>query len=252
MIHRIAGLALLVFVAAPQAFACPQPSDNVLFHSCWGQGRLAVYLLPEDVPMHEPVTEGQRLTVTGAYTSREARGDGLPKPVGLFARDGVVINPNLGRMDGVLVVDPVNGQPELHHRERLSLGGRNFDLTKLDQRREFIGEASEHRLSVMQSHLLIVDGQVDVRPQEDAPAFVRRMLFIDNSGFGLFQTNWPETLHDAAMKLAVELAPRMALNLDMGSYDYCQRAEDGAESSCGALGHDETGKLSNLLVLTLE
>jgi hypothetical protein len=44
----------------------------------------------------------------------------------------------------------------------------------------------------------------------------------------------------------------MALNLDMGSYDYCQRAQDGAVSGCGGLDRDDTGKLSNLLVLTLE
>jgi hypothetical protein len=44
----------------------------------------------------------------------------------------------------------------------------------------------------------------------------------------------------------------MALNLDMGSYDYCQRATDGVESSCGGLSRNDTGKLSNLLILTLE
>ena len=103
-----------------------------------------------------------------------------------------------------------------------------------------------------QSHLLIVDGQIDVRPQEDAPAFVRRMLFTDPEGFGVYQTRWPETLHDAARRLARAVAPRMALNLDMGSYDYCQGATKGVESSCGGLSRDNTSKLSNFLVLTLE
>ncbi len=85
-----------------------------------------------------------------------------------------------------------------------------------------------------------------------SPVFVRRMLFIDDEGFGLYQTGWPETLHDAATQLAGALAPRMALNLDMGSYDYCQRADVDAEASCGRLDRDNTGKLSNLLVLTVE
>ena len=254
MIHRLAGLALLATLAAAPApaAACPPPSDKLLFHSCWGQGRLAVYLLPEDLPVPEAAAEGRRLVVTGAYTARDSRGDGLPKPVGLFVHGGAVINPNLGHMDGVLLVDPANGRPELQHRARLPLGGRDYDLTALDQRRAFLAEASARGLSVLQSHLLIVDGEVDVGPQEDAPVFIRRMLFTDDEGFGLYQTRWPETLRGAARQLARELAPKMALNLDMGSYDYCQRAEADAEASCGRLDRDNTGKLSNLLVLTVE
>ncbi len=150
------------------------------------------------------------------------------------------------------MVDPANGQPDLHHRARLPLGGRDYDLTALDQRRTFLAETAVRGLSVLQSHLLIVEGRVDVRPQDDAPVFVRRMLFTDDEGFGLYQSRWPETLHGAARQLAEALAPRMALNLDMGSYDYCQRAEADAEASCGRLDRGNTGKLSNLLVLTVE
>jgi hypothetical protein len=248
---RLAGLALLATLGAATAAACPPPSDELLFHSCWGQGRLAVVLLPEDLPLPEAAAPGRRLVVTGAYTARDSRGGGLTKPVGLFVHGGAVINPNLGRMDGVLLVDPANGQPALHHRARLPLGGRDYDLTVLDQRRAFLYEASAHGLSVLQSHLLIVEGRVDVRPQDDAPVFIRRMLFSDGEGFGLYQTRWPETLHDAARQLAEALAPRMALNLDMGSYDYCQRTEADAEASCGRLDRDDTGKLSNLLVLSV-
>lgn len=253
MIHwRLAGLALLATLAAAPAAACPPPSDTLLFHSCWGQGRLAVVLLPEDLPLPEAAAAGRRLVVTGAYTARDSRGDGLTKPVGLFVHRGAVINPNLGHMDGILLVDPANGRPELQHRARLAMGGRDYDLTELEQRHDFRAGASARGLSVLQSHLLIVDGEVDVLPQEDAPLFTRRMLFTDEAGFGLYQTGRPETLLDAARQLAEALAPRMALNLDMGSYDYCQRAEDGAEAGCGRRDRDDTGKLSNLLVLTLE
>ena len=251
MMLRLAAFLIAALISGPAA-ACPPPSDKLLFHSCWGQGRLAVVLLPEDLPLPEAAAEGRRLVVTGSYTARDRRGDGLPKPVGLFVRGGAVINPNLGHMDGILLVDPANGQPELQHRARLALGGRDYDLTALDQRRAFLAEASAHGLSVIQSHLLIVDGEVDVRPQEDAPVFIRRMLFVDDEGFGLYQTRWPKSLHDAARQLAEALAPRMALNLDMGSYDYCQRAKAGTETSCGRLDRGDTGKLSNLLVLTLE
>jgi hypothetical protein len=251
MMQRLAAFLIALLISGP-ALACPPPSDKLLFHSCWGQGRLAVVLLPEDLPLPEAVATGRRLVVTGAYTARDSRGDGLPKPVGLFVHGGAVINPNLGRMDGVLLVDPANGAPELHHRARLALGGRDYDLTVLDQRRAFLAEASARGLSVLQSHLLIVEGRVDAHPQEDAPVFIRRMLFTDGAGFGIYQTRWPKSLHEAARQLAEALAPRMALNLDMGSYDYCQRAEDGVEDGCGRLERDDTGKLSNLLVLSVE
>jgi hypothetical protein len=77
------------------------------------------------------------------------------------------------------------------------------------------------------------------------------MLFIDADGFGIYETAYARTLYDAAGELADALAPRMALNLDMGSYDYCQDDVVGQAVRCGALARDDTGKLSNLLVLTL-
>jgi hypothetical protein len=60
------------------------------------------------------------------------------------------------------------------------------------------------------------------------------------------------TLHAAAEHLAAELAPKMALNLDMGSYDFCRSAVSGAEISCGILRLSDTEKLSNLLMLVAE
>ena len=251
MIRRLAGFLLTALISG-QAFACPEPSPELLFHSCWGTARVELRLLPEELPLPVAAANGRRLIVTGAYTGTEPRGDGLPNPVGLFVDGGAVINPNLGRMDGVLLVDPATGYPELRHRARLPFGGRDYDLRDLEQRHAFLDAASEKGFSVLQSHLLIVDGRVDVRQQEDAPVFVRRMLFTDDAGFGLYQTSRSKTLRDAAIELAGALAPRMALNLDMGSYDYCQRAEEGTETGCGGLSRDGTGKLSNLIVLTLE
>jgi hypothetical protein len=250
MILRLAGMAIIAILAATPVYACPIPSATLLFHSCWGQGRLEVRLLPEDLPLPEPAGAMRSLTVTGSYTARETRSGGHPKPVGMFVHGGLVTNPNLGRMDGILLVDPDDGQPELYHRARLHLGTQQFNLRVLDERRAFLAEATLRGLSVLQSHLLIVDGNLDVRPQENAPLFVRRVFFTDAFGFGIYQTEWPRTLQDAATQLANTLAPRMALNLDMGSYNYCQRVENGVESSCGGLDRDKTEKLSNLLLLT--
>ena len=232
--------------------ACPPQSTELLFHSCWGAARLSVHLLPEDLPVPPVPSSGRRLIVTGAYTARDTRDGGLPKPVGLFVRNGELVNPNLARMDGVLVVDPGIGAPALHHRTKVPLGGRDYDLTRLMERRDFAAAASAAGLSVLQSHLLIVDGKVDVRPQDEAPVFVRRMLFVSADGFGIYQPEGAMTLLSAAEKLAGELAPTMALNLDMGSYDYCRVSVSGEENACGILGPDSTEKLSNLLMLVIE
>ena len=252
MIRRLAALLLLLpaaSLAAPAA-ACPPASDALLFHSCWGEARLELLLLPEDLPLPTtPVSD--HLIVTGAYTGRDTRENGAPNPVGLFMHHGKVVNPNLGRMDGIVVIQPANGQPEVHHRARLRFAGQTYDLRELDQRRAFLNAASAEGLSVLQSHLLVADGATDLRPDEDAPLFVRRFLFTDEFGFGVYQTSSPMTLFDAAEEIRKALAPRMALNLDMGSYDYCQRIEQGTESSCGSLDIGGASKLSNLLMLTL-
>lgn len=251
MIRRLAGLALLATLAAPPASACPPPSDMLLFHSCWGQGRLDILLLPEDLPIPDPAATGRRLIITGTYTGRENRAGGRPNPVGLFVHGGQVINPNLGRMDGVLIVDAGSGVPEVYDRGQVPLSGAEYDLRVLDQRQHFLEAAVKLGVSAMQSHLLIVEGEIDVRPRQDAPAFVRRLLFFDGDGFGVYQTRLPETLFDAATDLAENLSPRMVLNLDMGSFDYCRHALAGSEANCGRLGNGDTEKLSNLLVLTV-
>jgi hypothetical protein len=155
-------------------------------------------------------------------------------------------------MDGVLIVGPGPGTPGLYHRTRVPLSGRVYDLTQLGERRDFTAAASTARLSVLQSHLLIVNGKVDVRPQDEAPVFVRRMFFVTAEGFGVYQPGGAMTLRAAAEHLAGELAPAMALNLDMGSYDYCRTSAVGAETGCGILGPNDTEKLSNLLMLMVE
>lgn len=250
MIRLIGVLLGLALFAAGPARACPQPSPELLFHSCWGDARAEIALLPEEALKPAP-EDGLRLAVTGAYTAKETRDDGRPNPVGLFMNEGVLVNRNMTRMDGLLLIDPESGTLELHDRSAVPLDGRTYNLRQIAPRHDFTEAAAARGLSALQSHLLIIRGEPDVSDQEDAPRFRRRVLFTDADGYGIYQSRGAETLYDTAARMDEVYAPDMALNLDMGSYDFCLRAEDGVERRCGTLDRDQMGKLSNLLVLTL-
>ncbi|MDT8342856.1 MAG: hypothetical protein RQ752_00365 [Thermohalobaculum sp.] len=253
---RAAGLAAALALAAGWADACPAPSDTLLWHSCWGEAQVFLRLLPEDMPHAGPQTgpQTERLLVTGAYTARTPREGGLPDPVGLFLRDGALIGRHLARMDGILIVEAGGGRARIAHRAAVPLGGQTYDLTSFEARARFLSEAVAAGISLMQSHLLVVDGHSDVAEVENAPAYVRRLLFEDADGIGLWQTRWPVTLHEAARAIIADLAPRMAMNLDMGSFDFCLSEVPGATArACGVIapGSAELAKLSNLLDLRL-
>lgn len=253
MTWRLALAALLAAaILTGRAEACPEASPTLLWHSCWGEARLSLHLLPEDLPLAAPDDGVERLTVTGAYTSREPRSDGLPDPVGLFVREGKLIGRNLARMDGILLIRP-DGTAGIVDRRNVTIGGETFDLTSYDARTEFLDRARHEGLSVMQSHLLVVGGASDVSEVEDAPVYVRRLLFEDEHGIGIWQTRWPVTLHEAARAIVVEVAPRMAMNLDMGSYDFCLSETIDGNAPCGVIapGGADMAKLSNLLSLSI-
>jgi hypothetical protein len=248
MIGRTGGAAVAVLVALP-AFACPVENERLLFHSCHGPAAVELLLLPEEADALAAPPGGESLAVTGGYTGTETRAGGYPNPVGLFVDNGRIVNPNLARMDGILVIGP-DGQLGIHQRTRVPQRGGVADLTDPDQRLDFAGWAAENGLSVLQSHLLIVDGRLDVRQQLDAPKARRRLLFTDRRGWGVYQTTDAVTLFDAAYELQQRHRPTMALNLDMGSFDYCVATDAGEAATCGVLDAGATAKLSNVLRFT--
>ena len=220
----------------------------MIFAACDGAGQVELLLLPDDISgpaaKDTALTPVDALDVTGAYTAADMRPTGTPKPVGLLVRDGQVISREFVRFDGVLTVDR-SGVPRLQMRTRVDLGGRRFNLNVPEERAGFLRMAEQAEADVLQSHLLIIDGQADVADQGGAPSFRRRILFqMANGDVGVFDSS-PRalTLHDATEEVARRFSPAMALNLDMGSYNFCRR---GAVP-CGLLGADGLTKLSNLL-----
>jgi len=248
---RLALAVLLGAGIASPAAACPEPSPALMFHSCWGAASAEIRLMPED-GLPEPAGRDatRELVVSGGYTGADMRGEDRPNPVGLFMRRGEVINPTLAPMDGILIVAP-EGDLRLQHRARAGFGGMFYDLRAPDQRNAFREAAATAGVSVLQSHLLVVDGTVDVRERDDAPRALRRVLFTDAHGYGIYQPPGLLTLHAAAEAVARDIAPIHALNLDMGSHDYCRLGLGGEPVRCGFRALDDLSGLSNLLSFRL-
>lgn len=231
--------------------ACPDAAAlGVLFSSCGGDARATALLLPEDLSALAPAQPG--LVVTGAYTGAEKREGGMPKPVGLFIRAGEIVSREFAPMDGVLLID-AEGRPELYHREAVAFGPRVWRLDDREERAAFIAAAEAAGASVAQSHLIVVDGAADVAGRENAPRFRRRAFVTHPDGWwGIWDSGARRlTLREAALEIERALGADMALNLDMGSYDYCVAVSaEGAAEICGALGAGQTARLSNLLAVS--
>lgn len=241
----LAGLLSLT-VGAPAYATTDCPVDpGVLFSSCAGETTARLVLVGQEGV--EPVAGSpglHRVTVTGAYTSGEKR-----EPEGLFIVEGRALDPIPQGWDGVAVID-AQGRLSLHYAKRVDMGDERWNLRDKRSRAAFAKAAEQRGWSAFQSHMLVIDGKIDTRPREGAPRFTRRLLYTLADGtIGLYETP-PMTLHDAAVAVATAVAPRMAFNLDMGSYDYCRRDVGQRSEDCGTLLPSQTGKLSNVLVLS--
>ena len=246
LLKCLSAMAFLGVLGSSSAHArgCGDGVPGVLFAGCAEEIVAELVLVAEGGIRTEAMPRpGQRVVVTGAYTSGERR-----EPEGLFIIDGDALDPYPQGWDGVALIDG-QGRLSLHHAERIDVGNERFDLRRKASRRAFARTAKMQGWSAFQSHMLVIDGKVDTRPREGAPRFARRLLYVlEDGSIGLYET-LPMTLNDAAIAVSKALSPVMAMNLDMGSYDYC-RIERDVIQNCGALIPSQTGKLSNLLVLS--
>lgn len=233
-----AGLWPAAAAAEVQGTACPGP------------GAAEILLAPEALAGLDAAPPGA-ITVTGAYTAAapDLRADGHPRPVGLFIHRGRSVTPDLARMDGLLIV-AADGTARIVTTAAAPMGGALHDLRRLSERRAFARAAAELGASVLQSHLLIRDGRLDLRPVEGAPRAPRRLLLADADGrLSLWRARRPVTLHEAAVEALAAQAPTMALNLDTGSFDFCVRMGPAGPAPCGLLMREGAARLSNLLRL---
>ena len=242
-------IAFLALFALPATvLACPAPQPGVIFASCaaLSQVRLALIEAEASAMSVETPDSALALEVTGAYTSGER-----VEPEGFFMVDGVTFDPYVQGWDGLAVIDAA-GALTLHHVERVVLADTVYNLRQRGQRTAFVAAAEAAGASALQSHLIVVDGLVDVRPSADAPRYRRRIIATLPEGDYLLYDTGPRrlTLFEAAEEVAARFGASMAFNLDMGSYDYCRMRDAHGARSCGALDPGDTAKLSNLLIFT--
>ncbi|MEM6440739.1 MAG: hypothetical protein AAF763_13700 [Pseudomonadota bacterium] len=253
MIRAAAALVLGLAAAAPQVAGAQAELDRCAV-------RAQLLLLPEDLAELDAAPAGA-LTVTGGYTSAETRdappgiapsdaeGDEtgppqVPAPVGLLVSRGRVVGRQLARMDGIALIAP-DGALRITPRDRLAA-----DLSDPAARAGYLRGLAQTGGGIFQSHLLIRDGALDLRARQDAPRAVRRLLLQYADGtHGLWQSPEALTLHEAAERALAETAPAMALNLDMGGHDFCERQDETVPQPCGLVGREGLERFSSLLRL---
>lgn len=215
-----------------------------------GVAKARLLFLPEDLErLDAPVPDGERrVVVTGTYTSGDAK-----RPEGFTIRSGDATRPYPQGWDGLLIVDR-EGKASIHDVSRVAYGGRVYDLRDRTSRRAFVAMAEARKLSVVQSHLLIRNSRLDLKRVERAKAARRRVLFQRADGrIGIYDSK-PEvqTLYEAAVAVLDTAQPAMAINLDMGTYDFCEIKTEAETERCGALQRPHVKeRLTNLLELSI-
>lgn len=241
----------LVGAGADTAFANdlaePLPAGVLFFEAAADTAEVSLLFLPDDLDASAPnPAAAERLIITGAYSS----GDRFA-PEGFVIRDGDPTHPWPQGWDGLLLVG-ADGDAALHDVSAVAYGGVTYNLRDKAERTVFLARAAADKLSAVQSHLLIRDGALDLRPVENAPRFRRRMLFqLDDGRIGVFDTSPRSvTLYEGAAQLLDAVGPAMAINLDMGAYDFCERQIQGKARRCGLLGRNAISRLTNLIALS--
>lgn len=248
LIHFSVTTALAASLAPYAAFAAeedqllipPTPKERAFFE---------LLFLPDGRgAMDAPLRDGERrVLVTGAYSS----GDRFA-PEGFVLEKGDASRARIQGWDGLLLIDGA-GRASLHDVSHVRYRGAVYDLRERAARRAFIDLAGGEELSAVQSHLLINEGALDLKPADDAPRFRRRLLFETWDGrIGVYDSSPNRlTLYEAAEALRAAQAPRFAFNLDMGNYDFCENQTAGGVKLCGLLPRSGIDKLTNLIAITV-
>lgn len=158
-----------------------------------------------------------RLVLSAIYTSP------LAMPVGLNLRNGEVINPAIQKFDGLILIDK-DGQISLTHIDHLVYNLKPYHIrTSFEDYKSFLRKARKERLSVLQSHLILNNGDILIQDNAKGRKMRRRILFATSDGgihiYDSFEKN--HSLYDAAKYVKDNYVAQVAINLDMGDFNFC-------------------------------
>lgn len=184
-----------------------------------------------------------RLVLSGTYTSP------LGMPVGLNVLRGEVINPAIQKFDGLILLDR-EGQISLTHIDHLEYNLKPYRIrSSFSDYKSFLQKASKDRLSVLQSHLILNHGNILIQDNANGRKMRRRVLFATSDGgihiYDSFEKD--HSLFDAAKFVKDTYAAQIAINLDMGDFNFCtlntpERFKNYSQLKAGTV-------LSNFLII---
>lgn len=165
----------------------------------------------------DPQGSQNRLVMSGAYSSP------YNLPAGLTVDKGEVVNPAIQNFDGLLLVWP-DGRLQISHINSLQSSLRSLRIkSSFPDYMNFLKMAEQERLSVLQSNLLINDGEILVKDDPGLKKLPRRVIFqTADGGIHVYDSsNQEQTLFETARHIREHYQAERALNLETGSYSFC-------------------------------
>jgi len=182
------------------------------------------------------------LIITGAYTSSYKR------PVGLFSSNGKIINPAIKKWTGILIVK--NKKMYIENARNIPIEFKIINIIEnFNDYLFFLKWVEKNDISVLQTHMLVDNSKVVVSNKNNKK-FRRRVIYEDiNNNIKIYDSeNKKLTLFDLSNILIKNHKAKKAINLDMGTYDYCSYKKDNKTTNCGYL--KDTNILSNLIEIS--
>ena len=213
------------------------------------------------------------LYTAGTYMSHCIKSEN-PEPVGLTIDNGVVVNPTLTSLDGLVIVYATGGIAVSNiEKGDLGCGGINhkIDLNIGWHYKEFIDWAKSNKATVFQTHLLVDDNEMNFALTKEQYAKStkgnkireRRFLAICKDGNGvpkhvIINKSNPENLYNASEKVLNFLKYRLGykvygiLNLDTGCQNVFQYFDSNGKKDQIIKGSTPLDDARNLLVYYFE
>lgn len=206
------------------ASGTPLKDQNIIVSIPSDSGyKASLFVNGDNLPMEaaynaaNPQATQNRLIISGAYTSPTR------VPAGLTIDKGRVVNPVIQDFDGILEIFP-DGRLQIAHVDALQNNLKGLRIrSSFQDYLEFMRLAEGSGLTVVQSNLLLNNGEVLVQDDPLLKKLQRRVLFqtADGSVHVYDSLDKEQTLFETAKILKERFRAHRAINFETGSYSFC-------------------------------